>query len=300
MKIVIIGGSGFVSGTLARKAVELGHQVWAVTRGQRAVPDGVRPLTADRTDETAFALAVEKAAVSWDLAVDCIGYNEQDAGQDLRVLAGLASHLVFVSTDFVYDPARRVFPQTEDADGYLTEGYGGGKRAAERVFQEQHDTDAWTVVRPCHIYGPGSRLGCLPEHSRDPDLLHAIRSGRRLRLIGGGHFLQQPIFVDDLTEVILSIPGRPQARRAVFNVAGPDTIESRRYYGIIAEVLGVPMPPVDEIPVAEYLRANPTRSSFLCHRIYDFARLVSAGIGLPSTPVRDGLRRHVEGLIASG
>ena len=49
MKILILGGSGFVSGTLARLALARGHQVWAVTRGQRALPQGVTGLAVGRT-----------------------------------------------------------------------------------------------------------------------------------------------------------------------------------------------------------------------------------------------------------
>ena len=35
MKVLVIGGSGFLSGTLARTALSQGHQVWTITRGQR-------------------------------------------------------------------------------------------------------------------------------------------------------------------------------------------------------------------------------------------------------------------------
>lgn len=44
MKILTLGGSGFVSGTLARLALAQGHQVWTVTRGQRPLPAGVKGL----------------------------------------------------------------------------------------------------------------------------------------------------------------------------------------------------------------------------------------------------------------
>ena len=35
MKLLIIGGSGLISGHIARMALQAGHEVWAVTRGQR-------------------------------------------------------------------------------------------------------------------------------------------------------------------------------------------------------------------------------------------------------------------------
>ncbi|MDP6453177.1 MAG: FtsX-like permease family protein, partial [SAR202 cluster bacterium] len=50
--------------------------------------------------------------------------------------------------------------------------------------------------------GPGSLLGCLPEHGRDPELIEKLQAGDTLRLVGGGHFLQQPIYAEDLAEMV--------------------------------------------------------------------------------------------------
>jgi nucleoside-diphosphate-sugar epimerase len=55
MNLLIIGGSGFVSGTLARIALEHGHSVSTVTRGQREIPEGAQSIVVDRKDREAFA-----------------------------------------------------------------------------------------------------------------------------------------------------------------------------------------------------------------------------------------------------
>lgn len=296
-KILLIGGSGFVSGTLARRAVAEGHRVQAVSRGQRPVPAGVESITADRTDRAAFADAISRLDGKWDLVVDCIGYDPADAEQDVAVFRDRAAHFVFISTDFVYDPAQRQFPQNETDAVYLTDdSYGAKKRRCELIFANG-DTGPmrWTVLRPCHIYGPGSLLGCLPEHGRDPQLLARLRRGETLRLVGGGHFLQQPIFADDLAQAILSCAGNETAHARICNVAGPDIVESRQYYRLIAERLGVGLA-VEELPVADYLAANPGRASFLCHRIYTSDALASAGLAVPSTPLADGLHQQIDAL----
>ena len=72
MNVLIIGGSGFVSGTLARRAVAAGHRVWIVTRGSRPTPDGVLRITVDRKDRTAYTKAITGLDVTWDLVADCI------------------------------------------------------------------------------------------------------------------------------------------------------------------------------------------------------------------------------------
>lgn len=297
LKILLIGGSGFVSGTLAQRALAAGHQLWAVTRGQRALADGVKAITVDRSDRAAFADALAAESTNWDLVVDCIGYSADDAAQDLAIFRERARHFVFISTDFVYDPAQRIFPQPERTAHYLADGYGGKKRQAELIFVEG-DTGPmqWSIVRPCHIYGPGSLLGCLPEHGRDPELVDRIRRGDRLRLVGGGHFLQQPIFAADLADTILSCAGNGAAHGGIFNVAGPDIVESRRYYEIIGEILGHRVE-IEEIPVEAYRAARPDRASFLCHRIYDLSGLERSGLAVPATPLTDGLRAHVASLL---
>jgi nucleoside-diphosphate-sugar epimerase len=299
-KILILGGSGFLSGALARLALAHGHRVWSVTRGQRPPVDGVTALLADRHSPEAFAAAIAGAGVAWDLAVDCIGFTAEDARQDLVVLGPHAAQLVFISTDFIYDPARRRFPQDEDAAGYATAGYGGQKRLAELelIASDPVAGMPWTILRPCHIYGPGSQLGCLPAHGRDPQLIARLRAGEPLRLVGGGHFLQQPLLAEDLARVILDLQGNQAARRQVLCVAGPDTVESREYYRLVAEALGAALQ-VEELPVAAYLAEHPEAAPFLCHRIYDMRRLREAGIAPPATPLVEGLRRHVASLLGS-
>ena len=297
LKVLTIGGSGFVSGTLARVARDAGHDVWTVTRGERPVPEGVTALTADRKDPAAFAEVIEGAGAEWDLAVDCIGYQAEDARQDIEVLGPRVGHLVFISTDFVFDPKRRAFPQPFDNPYFLPDGYGGGKRACEEELLAADTGDMlWTVLRPCHIYGPGSELGCLPEHGRDADLIERMRAGETLRLVGGGHFLQQPIFARDLAELCLSVHGCDLAHRGIYCSVGPDIIESRRYYEIIADVLGVELS-VEEVPVGETLAEHPEWKSFLCHRIYDLTPLRLAGLRVPNTPIAHGLREHVESML---
>jgi nucleoside-diphosphate-sugar epimerase len=222
-----------------------------------------------------------------------------DAQQDLDLFRERARHLVFISTDFVYDPAHRRFPQGEESEHYLTDGYGGQKRQGEEVFlRSASGPMAWTILRPCHIYGPGSLLGCLPLHSRDAQLLATLQAGEPLQLVGGGHFLQQPIFALDLAQTILSCAGNARSHGQIYLTAGPDAVESRDYYRIIADCLGVPLR-VTEISVSDYATAHPDRLSFLCHRIYDLGKLRQHGLHMPATLLTVGLQQHVVSLLAA-
>jgi nucleoside-diphosphate-sugar epimerase len=306
MNILLLGGSGFLSGAITRAALQDKCKVSIVTRGEKPIPEGATALRADRKNhaqletaiQTAFAAQTADAGQNapWDLVVDCIGYEVQDAKQDIALFRNRARHFVFVSTDFVYDPAKRDFPQSEDNHFYLQDdSYGAKKRRCEMEFENADCGQMqWSVVRPCHIYGPGSRLGCLPKHGRDPQLLSRLKNGETLQLVGDGHFLQQPIYFEDLARLILSCAGNEKTHRQIYQTAGPDIIESREYYRIIAEILGVDLK-TEELPVAEYLRAHPEHRSFLCHRIYNLDKLKAHGLAVPATLIEDGLRAHVAG-----
>ncbi|MCX5642650.1 MAG: NAD-dependent epimerase/dehydratase family protein [Candidatus Omnitrophica bacterium] len=298
MNILIIGGSGHVSGAVARAALTGKHRVWAVTRGKKPLAKGVKSLIADRHDSVALETVVTGQAMVWDMVVDCICYNLTDIRQDIELFRRRAKQFVLVSTDFVYNPARRKFPQSEETEHW--EGlldYGREKHLCEaELMSGAMGEVAWTIVRPCHIYGPTSELGCLPLHLRNPGLIEKIQSGEPLKLVGGGYFLQQPILADDLAATIISFAGNRNAYRQTFNTAGPDILESRRYYEIIAGVLGAKLT-IEEVPVSAYLAKHPEHAPFMCHRIYDLKRLRDSGLSVPSTSIAEGLRRHTEGLL---
>ncbi len=297
--ILIIGGSGFLSGTLARTAVARGYQVHIVTRGIRAVPAGVTAITADRKDHAAFRAAMGEAPGYFDLVVDCICREEPDALQDIEMFSGRCGRFVYVSTDSVYDPAARDIPQDERIAAYVEDGYGGNKRKAELLFDEQGgDRLKWTILRPCHIYGPGSLLGCLPKHARDKDLIGRMQRGEPLALVGGGRFLQQPLYVDDLVNTILACRENERAIGGIFNIAGPLIIETRRYYQIIADTLDVPFRYSEE-PLEPFWEAEPGFHSFLCHRVPIVERMKAAGLPMPQTGPEEGLPIHVRSILGT-
>ncbi|MFO7610879.1 MAG: NAD-dependent epimerase/dehydratase family protein [Clostridia bacterium] len=296
-KLLIIGGSGFLSGTLASIAVMQGHEVYIVTRGQKPVPEGVTALVADRHDEAAFKKVIADADCHWDAVFDCICFDPEEARQDIEEFKNRTDHLIWVSTDFVYAPGKRWFPQTEQNMNFLMDdSYGAKKRLCELEFINGNLGEmVYTVLRPAHIYGPGSYPGCLPQETRNPSLISKIKEGQPLFLVGGGYFLQQPIFAADLAELMLSCIGNEKTYNEIFCAMGPDIIESRKYYEIIGEYLGKDAV-IEEIPVNQYLSEHPDAGPFMCHRLYDLGKLKNAGVKVPSTSIRDGLYKHIESM----
>ncbi len=292
--LLIIGGTGFLSGTLSKEALAAKWNVFSLTRGKRPLIPGITPLTADRKDPAALKSALNAPGVTFDLVIDCIAYDPADVASVLPMLAPIAKHYVLVSTDFVYDPAHRKFPQSEINAAYTSApGYGANKRLCELALQSS--PIPWTVIRPCHIYGPGSLLGCSPPDNRDAKILEKIKAGHPLPLVGG-NYLQQPIFAPDLARLLLSIHNNKNAVGQTFNAAGPEFVESTAYYHFIGQALSLPVT-IHPIDAVAYLAANPDKAPFLCHRIYDLSRMKAAGLAVPATPLPVGIKAHVESLL---
>ncbi len=301
-KALIIGGSGGLSGRLAELAKDE-YEVWAVTRGQRPLGDGIHLLKADRNDTDNFKKTILEADTNWDIVFDCICMNEKHALQDLNVFPGITKRLVVISTDSVYDPLRKDTPQKED--GYFVEEegepetltYAGNKRRMEHIFINNFGSTslAVTLFRPGHIYGPGFLIGCYPEHSRQKELPQLILDKESISLVGGGIYLTQPIFVDDLANAMLDCAEKQGTYNHIFCIGGPKAVENRRYYEIIGQLLDRDVN-IKEIPLAGYFEEHPEYSGHLCHRIYDLSALREAGVRLPDTSLETGLKIHLKSL----
>ncbi len=292
-KVLIIGGSGFLSGAMVRCALREGHRVWTVTRGQRAIPAGATPIIADRKDRAAFASAIAATQIKWDLVVDCIAFSADDARQDVECFTGRAGRLVFISTDCVIAPIDRPWRIDETYSRFHDSPYGRGKRDAEEVFLAAGSMLPWIILRPCHIYGPGSQLGCLPAAARDSQLIAKLLRSEPIALVGGGHFLQHPVFADDLWKMSASCMGNPRSLNQIYFSPGPDIVESRVYYRHIADLLGVGLT-IREIPISDYIRDNPGNIHFCTHRVYNTDKARDDGLMVPATPLREGLKIHVD------
>jgi 2'-hydroxyisoflavone reductase len=162
VKILVLGGSVFLSQAVATEAVARGHQVTCANRGSSGpVPEGSAFVRWDRTGP----VPDELAAAAFDAVVDV-------ARQPSWVRSAVASfadaHWVFVSTINVYAddatpggrpgalPLRE--PRHEDADlSEDPEAYGPMKVACEQLVRD--GVASWTVIRPGLIVGPGDPTG---------------------------------------------------------------------------------------------------------------------------------------------
>jgi nucleoside-diphosphate-sugar epimerase len=161
MKLLVLGGSTFLSRAVAQEALDRGHDVTCACRGETgAVPAGATHLVVDRS-----AGLPDDVTDDYDAVVDV-------ARHPSWVRAALArtpsAHWVFVSTINVYadDATPGGTPETlplrepihDDVDlAEDPEAYGPMKVACEQAAVE--GAASATVIRPGLIVGPGDRSG---------------------------------------------------------------------------------------------------------------------------------------------
>ncbi|CAM3214352.1 NAD dependent epimerase/dehydratase family protein [Arthrobacter ulcerisalmonis] len=160
MRILILGGTAFLSAEIARQAVAEGHQVSCLARGNsQRPPDGATWLSADRTLGTdAYAAA---AAEEWDAVVE-VARDPVFAAGALESLADRAAHWTFVSTSSVYadhsvpqeDESASLLPPLAAGTPVTAETYGAAKAAIEAATLAATGGRAH-VCRAGLISGPG-------------------------------------------------------------------------------------------------------------------------------------------------
>jgi nucleoside-diphosphate-sugar epimerase len=160
-RVLVLGGTSWLGGSVARVALDAGHEVTCLARGSSgSVPDGAHLVRGDRDDEAVYA--AELGRREWDLVVDLARQPVHVRGA-VRVLGDSAGGWVFVSSASVY--ASHDEPGADESSATLPavqgpfaapEEYGQGKVACEEAVRSVRGHDA-LVVRAGLIVGSGDR-----------------------------------------------------------------------------------------------------------------------------------------------
>ncbi|MFF1383078.1 epimerase [Arthrobacter sp. NPDC058288] len=136
MRILILGGTAFLSAEIARQAAAAGHAVTCLARGSAAAPpEGTAWLRADRAMGPA---AYAGASGDWDAVID-VARDPEQARDALEALAPAAAHWTVVSSCSVYaehsvpgaDESAALLPPLTRGTGFAPENYGEAKSAIE-------------------------------------------------------------------------------------------------------------------------------------------------------------------------
>ena len=158
----MLGGTAWLGRELSRAALEAGHHVTCLARGESGpVAPGARLDVGDRSAGAAYQGLGNQ---SWDSVID-VSWQPAFVREALASLAGAAGHWIYVSSGSVYadtttvgaDESAEVVPASA-ADGADPGEYGGAKVACEMAVREALP-ERCLIVRPGLIGGPGDTSG---------------------------------------------------------------------------------------------------------------------------------------------
>jgi len=240
MRVLIIGGTGFIGAHLTRQLARSGHEVTVYHRGN--VPPGeagVRELHGDRHDLAAHASALERLAP--DVVIDMILSSGSQCRALVDTITGRTGRLVVISSQDVYratgvfhgsepgplapqplteESPLRTRPQTyppavvsmlKGVFAWLDDQY-------DKVSVEQEARRAAhlavTILRLPMVYGPGD-----PLHRLFP-IVKRVDDGRRVILLADRFAAWRGTrgYVEDVAAAIVLAATSPAAVGRIYNL----------------------------------------------------------------------------------
>ncbi|TDD18680.1 NAD-dependent epimerase/dehydratase family protein [Kribbella turkmenica] len=289
MRILMLGGNGFVGRAVIADALRHGAEVASFSRGRSGtdLPPEITQLIGDRDTGDYAALRTGE----WDAVVDLSGYQSKHVDEAMDVLGDRVGRYVFISSHAVY--VRDLPPGTDEnaprreplraADVLTNETYGPCKVACEDDVLQRYG-DRATIVRPGRVTGPGDTASTVP---------YWVRRGARGGRVALPTKPKQPLQLTDSRDLgRLVVQLVTDDRSGAFNAVGPfstiaELIEtSADLAGTTVELVQVPpdaVPPLFPLmePEAEWgeRRRDPAKAR---------------AAGMPVTP----LRRTIADLMA--
>lgn len=266
IRVLLVGGSGLLSGAARETFLEAGYRVTVLSRGIRPLPPHPRleELRADRCDVASLADAL--GGRSFDMTVDFLAYCADDVRRLFAVPGFQPGRLVMISSGQVYLVTEGKKPpfREEDSDAPLMaaprEGtrdrrewdYGMGKRAAEEALRREGESRGirTLALRLPVVQGEGDgwasrRLWAWLERMKD---------GGPVLLPDGGKQTVRFVYSGDVALALRRLlEGEAWPEAAALNLAQPAESTLREFLGLVASCAGLEP---DFLPVpAEDLRA---------------------------------------------
>ena len=259
MRILLIGGSGFIGPHVARELLRHGHEVVVFHRGRTPAPAGTRELLGDRKRLRDFA--ADLRATGSDVVVDLALSSGAQARELMDTMRESTGRVVALSSGDVYracgvthrleegpleplpltetSPLRsrlQTYPAAqmrvlEEVFGWLDEDYD--KIPVERAILGDGGLRG-TVLRLPMVYGPGDPL------SRFLPVVKRVLDGRKRILFGASMAPWRATkgYVEDVGTAVALAAMSDRAAGRVYNVGEADAVGELDWARAIAAAMG--------------------------------------------------------------
>lgn len=228
MKLLITGGTTFVSKYVAAYFQKQGHDVTVLNRGNKPQVKGVRVLCADR-----HKLKDELKTMSFDAILDICAYNEQDVTDLLDALPNVKDYILISSSAVYPETNVQPFEETQEiGPNRIWKAYGTDKIAAEQALLKR--VPHAYILRPPYLYGPMQNV------YREPFVFECALKHRPFYIPKDGTMKLQFFHVLDLCYMIERILMNHPSEH-IFNVGNEEVVDINTFVKLCYEVVGEPL-----------------------------------------------------------
>ena len=223
-KILVTGGTVFVSRYVAEYYVAKGYEVYVLNRNTRSQSKGVKLIQADR-----HALGECLRNMHFDVVIDT-AYTSEDVTLLLDALGSYGDYIL-ISSSAVY-PENSPQPMKEEADLGVNKYwgiYGTNKMAAEEILQKRNP--AAYILRPPYLYGQMNNV------YREAFVFDCALADRPFYLPKDGEMKLQFFHVNDLCR-FMDILLKEKPAQHIFNVGNKDAISVREWVELCYQATG--------------------------------------------------------------
>ena len=274
-RVLVTGGTVFVSRYIAEYYVTKGYEVYVLNRNTKEQSKGVNLIQADRHEigdafkDTYFDIVIDTAYTAHDV-------------ETLLVALGEYGEYILISSSAVYpEYATQPFAEeTELAENKYWGIYGTNKIEAEAVLQKRNP-DAY-ILRPPYLYGPMNNV------YRESFVFDCALKDRKFYLPKDGGMKLQFFHIHDLCRFVdVLLEKIPQQH--IFNVGNEEAISIREWVKLCYEAVGKE---VDFVEVKEEIEQR----NYFCFTNYEYYLDVSKQYELMQDvkPLKDGLEEALE------
>jgi len=242
MKIVVIGGTGHVGTYMVPRLIEAGHQVTAMSRGQREAYrqhpawKKVKNVVINKEKEEAEGTFGKKILdLKPDAVIDMICFTPESARQLVEALKGKVQHMLFCGTIWIHGYS--VTAPTAEGQGLNPFGEYGVQKAAMTGYllkESRVNNLPITVLHPGHIVGPGWNP-INPLGNFNPRIFSALARGSTVHFPTLGLETVHHVHADDVARIFVeSLTNWNNASGEDFHVVSGAAVTLRGYAETVA------------------------------------------------------------------